>query len=374
MFSKPFNLILVYILCIVNLLIIFLPFILIASPFLVINKSGFYQFLTDTIYLNFFIVSFIMLCYLLLDTIFGFTIWSLTKASKNIKKYHKKYPYTKEISENFITLQDNFATQNIKLLISKSSEINAYAIGSVRKKIVVITLGLIAHIRKNVRSEEEFQNVIKCIMAHEISHLINKDFLPALLLFANQKATNFISYFVNLFFNIIIRIFYLIPILGSFITNIIIVVHNITRFIISFFHRYILIKIYNFLKLHISRKNEYRCDFQAALACDGKNMANALSYLGNNGYFTIFSSHPNTLKRIKKVENVKQAKGKIKVSFINKISNFSSILLLIILLDVSWNYVSKLEYLKIKNNHIINNMLYKQKYYLNLLKNKINNY
>ncbi len=30
-------------------------------------------------------------------------------------------------------------------------------------------------------------------MAHEISHLVNKDFLPALLLFANQKATSIVA-------------------------------------------------------------------------------------------------------------------------------------------------------------------------------------
>ncbi|MFZ8864690.1 MAG: M48 family metallopeptidase [Rickettsiales bacterium] len=371
MFAKPFNLILVYILCIVNLLILFLPFIIIAAPIFIYDQNNFLKGLTDTAYLSFFLVSSIMLFYLFLDTIFGFTIWSLTKKCKNIKKYHKKYPYTLKISENFSELQNSFATKNIKLLIAKSSEVNAYAIGSIRRNIVVITLGLLAHVRKNAASEEEFQTVIKCIMAHEISHLVNKDFLPALLLFANQKATSIVAKIFGFFFNSLIRLVYTIPFIGSLITSLILLIHKITKFLLNFFFRFILVKIFNFLKLYVSRNNEFRCDYQAAKACGGANMANALTYLGNNGYFTIFSSHPRTISRIRHVQNVQITSKKVRASFINRISNFSSILILFILLDISWNYVNKLEYLNIKTNMTVNNIMTKQKYYLNIISDNL---
>jgi Zn-dependent protease with chaperone function len=373
MFSKPFNLVLVYTLCIVNLLILFLPFILIASPIFIYSKENFTQGIIDMLYISFFIVSSIMIIYLILDTLFGFTIWNLTKGCKNITKYYKKHPFMKEITLNFNFLQNKFSTKNVKLLISKSSAVNAYAIGSMRKKIVVITLGLIANIRKNSESEEEFQSAIKSILAHEISHLVNKDFMPALLLFANEKATNFISRLINIFFNILIRVFNIIPIIGSLLTQVVIIIHRISSFLLNFFYRYILVKVYNLLKLHISRQTEYRCDYQAAEACGGKEMANALSFLGDNGYFTIFSSHPRTLKRIKHVVDVKKSEKKIKISIINRISNASSILILVVMLDVSWSYLSKLEYLNFKNNQNIQQIFYKQKYYLNIINNNLRN-
>ncbi len=62
---------------------------------------------------------------------------------------------------------------------------------------------------------------------------------------------------------------------------------------------------------------------------------------------------------------------KVRASFINRISNFSSILILFILLDISWNYVNKLEYLNIKTNMTVNNIMTKQKYYLNIISDNL---
>ena len=350
MFSKPFNLILVYILSVINLLILFLPFILSASPLFLLSGKHFTQGLLDAVYLSFFLISSLMIFYLVMDTVFGFTIWSLTKGSKPAQKYVKKYPYIQKIIDNFHEVEQKFGHKNIKLLISNSKQINAFAIGSMRSRIVVITLGLMAEIRENCQSEEEFQTAIKCIIAHEISHLANKDFLPALLLFANEKATNFVSRLLTFFFNLLIRIVYSIPILGTILYSLIIMCHKITRFFINFFHRYILLKVFNFLKLHVSRQTEYRCDYQGAQACGGLNMAFALSFLGEGGYVTIFSSHPRTSNRIKHVQEVSQLPGKVKVSIINKLSNFISITILFIILNITWNYVSKIEYLQIQNS------------------------
>ena len=219
-------------------------------------------------------------------------------------------------------------------------------------------MGLLVHIRKNCNSEQEFQIAVKAIMAHEMSHLVNKDFLPTLLLFANQKATNFILFFINSIFNLLIILLCRIPVIGNILYVIITTTYKIVNFSLKFFYNFIIIKIYELLKLHISRKTEFRCDYQAALACGGNNVAFALSFLGSGGYVTIFSTHPRTKSRIKYVQNVEKQAGKIQISLINKLSNFLSIAILFIILTFTFTHVKKLEYLQSFKQHNIKLYLY----------------
>ena len=285
-----------------------------------------------------------MLLYLFLDLVFGFTILGMTKKCKSISFYEKKYDFMTIIRKDFEELQKKFKSRNIKLLISKTDEVNAYAIGAVRKKIVVLTLGIIAEYRKNTESAEEFHDSINSILAHEISHLLNKDYLPTMLLCANQKATNFVNKFILFFFKLIINIFHALPIIGELISHIILSLYKIIAFFINFFQKYIITKIFSFLKLHVSRNTEYRCDYQAALATGGQQTGFALEQLGDNGFVTIFSTHPRTIKRVKKVQNVQKKNGFVQISIINKISNFTSIALLLVIVSIGFDYINNLEY------------------------------
>ncbi len=348
MFAKPFNLIIVYILCVTNFLILFLPLIFSIYPLFILNNENFVQWLIyDVSFVAFFVISLFMIIYLILDTMFGFTIISFTRDAKPAKKYIKKYSYITETIENFEDVKKRFGYKNIHLMISFRRDINAFAIGSLRKKIVVLTLGLIAEIRHLSRTEEEFQDALKCIISHEVSHLVNKDFLPALLLIANQKATNLAASILGIFFNLLIRILYLIPFLGFVINKFIIFLYKTSSFLINFFNRFIINNVFSFLKLHLNRKAEFRCDKQAALVCGGNNMAHALSFLGEHGYITIFSTHPKTAARISYVENIKKSENLIKVSFLNKASNIISITILFVICNYSLGYISKIPYLRL---------------------------
>lgn len=372
MFAKPFNLILIYILSVINLLILFLPILCVFSPLFLLNEQEFTNVITDIVYLCFFAISIFIISYLTLDCVFGFTIWGMTKKCSTAKKLAKKHQFITQIIENFVWLEKKFAVKNVKLLISKTNKVNAYAISSLRKKIVVVTLGLLLHIRKNCNSEQEFQTAVKAIMAHEMSHLVNKDFLPTLLLFANQKATNFILFFINAIFNILIILLCRIPIIGNVLFITINIMYQMVNFSLRFFYNFFIINIYNLLKLHISRKTEFRCDYQAALACGGNNVAFALSFLGSGGYITIFSTHPRTKSRIKYVQNIEKQAGKIHISLINKLSNFSSVAILFIILIFSFNHVDNIKYLQLfKQNNIrlyLDN--YEQKFNFHLKKLK----
>jgi Zn-dependent protease with chaperone function len=339
MLVKPLSIILVYILTVINFLILTIPFIIIFTPFILLNEQGFITILIDFLLGCAVLISFLMIIYLAFDLIFGFSIWSLTKGDKPTSKYSKKYNFMVKIEEDFQVLRKKFKSPNINLLISRSGEINAYAVGCMRVKYVVLTFGLIKHYQDNCHSEAEFHSCLKAIMGHEISHVINKDYLPALLLILNEKAVNIVSGIIRILFNIFITLTRAIPYVGNFIYTILFLVHNLTNKLIHFFYNYVVYPIYNFIKLHLSRKIEYRCDKQASLACEGHEMALALSLLGSSGYMTIFSSHPKTKDRVKYVKDIKHSKKKLSSSLTNKLSNSCSVFILVGILMFSYQNI-----------------------------------
>jgi len=108
-------------------------------------------------------------------------------------------------------------------------------------------------------------------------------------------------------------------------------VYNLLNFVISAFNRFVVSNIYEFLRRFVSRAIEYRCDRQSAEAFGGKNMAFALSFLGESGYFTLFSTHPNTKKRIDKVQNIEMVDDVIRPRFIDDLTNYFSFMFLLVL-------------------------------------------
>ena len=276
------------------------------------------------------------------------------------------------IDNDFLELKKKFKAPRIKLLISNSDEVNAFAVGSLRTQNVVLTMGILSHYMENCEDEDEFHACVNAILGHEISHLINQDYLPALLLIANDKAVRIVS---KLIFNFFIKFCILIPFVGSLMYSLLTLVYKLTNFILNFFFKYIIYPIYNFLKLHLSRKIEYRCDKQSALACGGLEMALALSMLGESGYVTIFSSHPKTKNRVNYVKKIKKIDKKISISFINKLTNFFSIILLCLILKGSFEIVERMDYnTKVENFLIlIDEKKSEVKDKINEFNNKINN-
>ena len=57
----------------------------------------------------------------------------------------------------------------------------------------------------------------------------------------------------------------------------------------------------------------------------------ALSLLGEDGYFTLFSTHPRTKSRMAKVENIKITDSIIKPRFFDSLSNYFSVMFLLVI-------------------------------------------
>lgn len=330
MFSKPLSLVLIYILTIFNFAILTLPFLLAIFPFMKIDGNH----VTVLHYISFnpklalflliFIISFLMVSYLLLDFLLGFSVISSLKGCTQYDKL-KDYEYLHGI---FTEVKKKFGEKSVKLYIKNNDEINAFAVGSLGRKAIVLTSGLIEHYAANIEDNQEFLIAIRSIMGHEMSHLINKDFLPGLLMITNQKVTNFVSEILTTIFKTVVRLTAFFGIHNEIIASIIFTIYNISNRILTFFNHYVVYNFYEFFRKFLSRATEYRCDRQSAKAFGGISMAFALSLLGKSGYITLFSTHPATQKRMKKVEIVEEKNAVIRPSIFNTTSNFCSIMLM----------------------------------------------
>jgi len=327
MFAKPFSLALVYILSIVNLSLLFIPFVVIG---LMLNYIGGYYIplyiFEPWLYLAIFFISLFMLLYMLADFIFGFRVQSLVKMCHD---YRVDSMY-KVFGDIFNEIQKKYKQKKINLLIMESGEVNAFAVGSMRKKYIVLTLGLIKdYYEKSNYNEEKFLSAIKGVIGHEMSHLVNKDFLPGLLMTLNKDITFGISKKFAGFLNFLVTITRPIPFVGLFSHLFINLFFTINNIGITFYN-IVVARIHAFLKAIVSRSIEYRCDKQSAKACGGNVMGYSLSLLpGTNGYSTIFSTHPKTKKRIKKVIKIKKKRGYLSSSLITKLSNALAIFTLV---------------------------------------------
>lgn len=332
MFSKPFSLILVYVITVINIVILALPFAVLLVPLFNFGgyasaiDAGIFQKLKLALCFLFFLVSFLMLIYLFFDFLLGFSVRSSLKNCSRFEKI-KDYDF---LSDIFDQVKTRFGEKNVHLYIKNSDEINAYAVSSFNKKAIVLTHGLIKHYLVECSDPKRFLNAIRSIMGHEMSHLINKDFLPSFLIITNQRVTNFVSSFLGTVFRTIARTVFFMP--GGRRSAVLMSdAYAITRFVLTSFNRFVVYNLYEFLRRFVSRAIEFRCDRQSSRAFGGHNMALALSMLGKGGYFTLFSTHPGTANRIAKVQNVKMTESVISAGFVDSIANYFSIMFLMII-------------------------------------------
>ncbi len=333
MFSKSLSLVLVYVVTVINMVILASPLLSLIIPFLHIENSsliienGIFQKIKFSFALLCFLVSALMLLYLVFDFLFGFSVRSALKGCVRYEKI-KDYDF---LTELFKQVKTKFGENNVKLYIKNSDEVNAFAVSSLGSKAIVLTSGIINHYLEECPDPKKFLYALRSILGHEMSHLVNKDFLPTFLIMINQKATNVVSGWLLLFFNLALRFINLMPFSGELSARFVRNSYLLINFAVTFFNRFVVYYVYEFLRRALSRSIEFRCDMQSAKAFGGKNMAFALSILGESGYFTIFSTHPATQSRMSRVENVKIYDSIVRPRFFDSLANYFSLMFLVVI-------------------------------------------
>lgn len=365
MFTKIFNFICIYFLSIINFFVMLMPITFFLVVGYLIGNKDIIKYIHYLTFLCISIISSLMLLSLFFDLLFNRTVNYFIRNCNKVKDDDIFY-------DIFESVKKKFLIGNVDLVIQNSDEINAYAVGGFRKNVVVLTKGLISSYKEKTSDTQEFLICIEGILAHEVSHIVNKDFLPGLLIMVNEKADKILSKILFLIFNIFTRILSLVPYIGVTLSNWIISFYNFLDSSIMFFYNKIFLNIYYFIKLQISRNIEYRADKQGAQTIGGKNMAFALSLLGKSGFFSLFSTHPRTSSRVKSVRSVKIRNYIRPVAFAN-LCMYLSLLFLIFISIYSYQKANLPQLIKDYNTFIkfCGNVFLRIKYLIISLKNKI---
>ena len=368
MISKTLSFLLAYFLSVLNFLVILSPITCaIIIKYLIGNDSSVYLLQ----YFILFVVA-VVSAFMLLLFIFNFIF------NRNVNLYKKQYKsYTKYSDLTFLRdifedLKEKFNCHSIELLINPSSSINACAVGGLRKQVVVLNAGLIKHYTEKSQSREEFLTHIKGILAHEFSHIINKDYFCGLLLQINERSLNIVSKIIFFICNTLMKIVAHIPIIGTGISALIGIFYRTVNYIVNFFYFKIVIKIYKFIQIQISKYIEFRADRQAGNVVGGQNMANTLALLGKSGWFNIFSSHPKTQNRVKKVSSIGMLAQQIRPVFMVNLFFYLSIFIMCFL---TYKSFISIDYSRIKSDYIQlqHNIQNKKQKVMTNIQNFINN-
>lgn len=328
MFSNPIRITLSFFLMFVNFIFLLLPFIIAITPGLNYLKQK--QHVTvdieQFVYLSMFSIVLLVVLYIVLDLIFGFSIKPLFRHASKVDDL----PDFKWLENAFYEVKQRFAIGTVHLYVEDSDVINAYAVASLGRRRILVTTGLIQHFYNSSSSEEEFMDAIKGVLGHECSHLMNWDFLSGLIERANSFATfqvqKIFTFVLNLFANILL----IIPVVGTLLSSFIIALNNLTVSVLGLLDRIVITPVYHLIDKKTSRINEYRCDRQSAEAIDEKSMIVTLSLLGNDSYTSLFSTHPSTLSRIVEVYKTDQKSTAVHPSYFAKFFGLFSLLFILL--------------------------------------------
>lgn len=334
---KLLNFALVFVLSIVNFMVMLVPLALLLFPFL-------YWFKLLGLSLHIIVVlagliSGYMLLYMILDSVFGFTVKQHIKGAIPISQAGFLNGHA-DIVAAFDYVKKRFNLSRAELYITQDMQVNAYAVGSFRKKAVIMTLGLIHRMHNVSETPAAYLDAVKGIIGHEMSHLANKDFLPGILVYSNEVAHRFISRIIRALFMVLASIFRIIPRLGATLAEMVMLFYRLVDRVMSLFYKMVFKPFYGFLYKAFSRSIEYRCDKDSAKIFGGKVVAYALSVLGKGAYFSIFSTHPATKSRMKHVESIHPNAGVIKTSLVSTLANCMAVGALIVMVTYSLTYTS----------------------------------
>lgn len=337
----------------IHYIIVAIPFYMALIPVIKYIKEHNLTYIPNNLFVYIlFGMFFFTLLYLLFDLIFGFTIKNIIKNTHEIKEL-ENFEVQQEIFDEVI---DKFDIKNVKFMIEESDEINAYAVASFRKKYVVITTSMLDHILESFETVEERREALKGLIGHELSHLINWDFLPNLILLSGENVSINIQNSFLVVVNLLASFLRIIPLVGPFLSLLTIYTYNFFTYLLLYSYKYLLRPLYNLMERYLSRKVEYRCDYQSSQVLGWESIYLTLyTLLSLNGstYHSPFSTHPNTISRILNIYNSKSAKKKISVNFLSKY--FGILILILISSSIVYLYMNTYNSVNLLINNINKN-------------------
>ncbi len=335
MFLRPLNFLLVYIVSILHLALLILPACLFMTLVLkfVSNLDGMaiVNYIIQFWWICLFFISFFCTSYIFADFVFGFTIKSLSRGAKRMARL-KEYS---ELYKMFLIICERFNQKHVELFISNDDEINAYAVGGLRRSVIILTQGLITHISENSENIEDFTKSVSGIIGHEMSHINNMDFLPGIFMHSIKLAIKIVTKISNVLILLPCYLLVIIPVIGSFAKSIILKTYKVINWFSSvLIYNHIILPLHSFLAKALSRSTEYRSDMNSALAIGGECIYLGLEKINfgkSSMWQSVFSTHPSTRSRMVRVLSIEKANHKIMPSVMTEFANMWSLLMLILM-------------------------------------------
>jgi Zn-dependent protease with chaperone function len=330
MITKLLIFILTFFLAILNITLSLLPLDLLLIPIGMLHPEIADKISMGAAVWSLFLVTSYIVFYLIFDWIFSLTVRRYVKKNVPISKAKAVNGY-QDIADSFDWLVKKFGISGVQLYVDGDIKtVNAYAISGMRRKAVVITLGLINKMYDHADGDSKLAlEGIRGILGHELSHIANRDSLPAILTIANESAIRLIDKFIYSIFKIISSVFRIIPYIGSTISYAFMSIYKLLHFFMMKSYQLLFMPLYRLLQKAMSRSVEFRCDREAAYAFGGSRIAAGLDVLGPGAYFSLFSTHPRTKTRIKKVQHINVRPGVISPSIFSQLINIISLLLIL---------------------------------------------
>jgi Zn-dependent protease with chaperone function len=218
------------------------------------------------------------------------------------------------IKEHFDKLNRTFK-MNAKLFIKKESSISAVAIGNFLSQSVVINEGLIVHMQNRLQTKEEVIEALDGVIAHELSHLKNRDYFAGRLLYSQYLASALFTKILHKILYFVSAVLGLVPVIRRISFWPMLAYGFVYRGLHWLFYK-VIMGMYHFLYKFFGRSVEYRCDSDAAAVSGKSGIMLALAQLPSSNFFTLFSTHPSTKRRLAKLEKKEKFRRAFTVDFI----------------------------------------------------------
>ncbi len=319
------QIILAFLLMILNVVAGILPAVLFIFLFLYdgISVAHFDTFVFG-IKVLLFCISFILCAYIVLDVVFGFTVFSKTR---KLKGYKFSMRYSKLCHTPFEEIKQIFQIPSTKLMISPDAEEKAYTVASIGKSFICVTTGALDSLKMKSQSDEEFQEVFKALIARQAVTLMEGHHLVQSVFDINKSVTSFTKWVNALFFRFCGGVFKIIPVVGVPLQQICFVASKSIAFVLEGINLALLL-IYKIATSISAGIDDSYCDCIAAETVGGTSVAKALSFTEKADY-KIFSTATNIHKRIKKVAGIAKKDKPTTTGSFQKTMVFLSIIALI---------------------------------------------
>lgn len=205
--------------------------------------------------------------------------------------------------------------KSVTLFVHDTEVVNAYAVQTPVSNDIILTSALIQNFRDVCGDQQKtFELSVEGILAHEISHLRQGDYLPQWFFLIALRVLAWIQTILATFLLFFGSLFLLIPFVGKLIAFIFQFQVKVVHYGIDFLGNRVLPLIQSFFDAIFMRRVEYRCDLHGAKLAGPAAGYLAQCVLADTGSLAragLVNDHPPTIGRILQMKKLYENGEKI---------------------------------------------------------------